>query len=184
MKLRKLLGVFVDQEAANDDFQQDFKVSYQSHPVLCRKSRTWQSFTVNDSLAHVTLVSMTSKVTVLSVIKSTNALMALTHVTKTLHVPISISHAKMVNELQKHSHVNITLDSPVVVKRTVPMLMNVLTVQTTSRDCPDHCTCENLVPGFECTCIDGYKKPAKGNNVCKDVDECSGTDDLTHNCHD
>ena len=39
----------------------------------------------------------------------------------------------------------------------------------------------NNVGSYECNCIDGYKKPANGNNVCKDVDECS---DGTHNCHE
>ena len=45
----------------------------------------------------------------------------------------------------------------------------------------DCSSCENLTPGFECTCLGGYQKPANGNNKCKDIGEC---DAGTHDCHD
>ena len=47
-------------------------------------------------------------------------------------------------------------------------------------DCPANSTCNNTIGGYECNCNDGWKKPANGNNICKDVDECKSDD--TNNC--
>merc|ERR1712176_741202 len=51
-----------------------------------------------------------------------------------------------------------------------------------TNDCPANSQCSNIPGGFECTCDEGYKKPANGKNICKDVDECTGQDILTNNC--
>ena len=50
--------------------------------------------------------------------------------------------------------------------------------------CLDYSTCENNDGSYDFICDTAYKKPANGNNVCKDVDECTGTDVLTHDCID
>ena len=67
------------------------------------------------SLAQVTLVSMTSTVTIVSVIKLTNALMVLTHVRNMPHVPMFISHVKMACVLQNVSLANVSQDSVAII---------------------------------------------------------------------
>ena len=47
-------------------------------------------------------------------------------------------------------------------------------------DCPAHSTCENTIGSYQCNCDDGWKKPANGNNICKDIDECKSDD--TYSC--
>merc|ERR1712156_40520 len=46
-------------------------------------------------------------------------------------------------------------------------------------NCDPLATCTNLDitaanndGSYDCNCNDGYQKPANGNNVCKDIDEC------------
>ena len=51
-----------------------------------------------------------------------------------------------------------------------------------TNDCPENSTCTNNSGGFDCNCEEGYKRPANGKNICKDVDECTGQDILTNNC--
>lgn len=50
-------------------------------------------------------------------------------------------------------------------------------------ECPDYST-ENNDGSYDCICDTGLKKLANGNNICKDVGECTGTDVLTHDCID
>ena len=47
---------------------------------------------------------------------------------------------------------------------------------TGEAECSEHSTCANTVGSYGCNCDEGWKKPANGNNICKDIDECKSDD--------
>ena len=41
-----------------------------------------------------------------------------------------------------------------------------------THQCWDNSECENLSGSYQCNCVSGFKRPANGNEICKDVNEC------------